>query len=94
MKRGGYYDKSFIERKRSAQSDAGHQNLPWSVNEPSGFLAGIDFNAILDNPQAREIIQSLPVQPLYYGLKKKGLAECLAVLPSAISRPGCENRRF
>ena len=61
--------------------DAGHQNLPWSVNEPSGFLAGIDFNAILDNPQAREIIQSLPVQPLYYGLKKKGLAECLAVLP-------------
>ena len=61
--------------------DAGHQNLPWSVSEPSGFLAGIDFNAILDNPQAKEIIQSLPVQPLYYGLKKKGLAECLAVLP-------------
>ena len=51
--------------------DAGHQNLPWTVSEPSGFLAGIDFNAILDNPQAKEIIQSLPVQPLYYGLKKE-----------------------
>ena len=60
--------------------DAGHQNLPWSVSEPSGFLAGIDFNAILDNPQAKEIIQSLPVQPLYYGLKKKGLAECLQII--------------
>ena len=61
--------------------DAGHQNLPWSVNEPSGFLAGLDFDAILDSPQAKEIVQSLPVQALYLGLKKKGIAECLSVLP-------------
>ena len=61
--------------------DAGHKSLPWEPGQPSGFLAGIDFDAILESPEAKQIIQSLPIQPLYYGLKRKGLADCLDVLP-------------
>lgn len=61
--------------------DGGHKSLPWEAGQPSGFLAGIDFNAILQSPEAKQIIQSLPTQPLYYGLKRKGFADCLDVLP-------------
>ncbi|SME97030.1 DUF6178 family protein [Pseudobacteriovorax antillogorgiicola] len=61
--------------------DAGHKSLPWEPGQPSGFLAGIDFHAILQSPDAKQIIQSLPTQPLYYGLKRQGIADCLDVLP-------------
>ncbi|MFW7380994.1 MAG: DUF6178 family protein [Oligoflexus sp.] len=61
--------------------DAGHQSLPWEPGQPSGFLAGIDLDMVLASPQAKKMLQAMPVQPLYYAMKQRGLADCLAVLP-------------
>lgn len=61
--------------------DAGHKSLTWEPAQPSGFLAGIDFDMILASPNARQVIQAMPVQPMYYALKQRGLADCLDVLP-------------
>lgn len=61
--------------------DAGTQSLPWDPGQPTGLLAGIDIKSILESPDAREIVQELPVQPLYYALKQKGFEESLEVLP-------------
>ncbi|MES2746102.1 MAG: DUF6178 family protein, partial [Bdellovibrionota bacterium] len=61
--------------------DAGHQSLSWTPGEPTGLLAGIDIQALIENPEAREIVPNLPVQPLYYALKQKGFESCLEILP-------------
>lgn len=60
--------------------DAGHQSLPWEPGQPSGFLAGVDLGAILASPQAKQIVRALPVQPLYYAIKQRGMADCLKIL--------------
>ena len=60
---------------------SGHSSLPWDPGQPSGFLAGIDFEQVLAHPEVKTIIQSMPVQPLYYGIKKVGLAEAVDILP-------------
>jgi hypothetical protein len=64
-----------------ASLDAGHQSLPWDPGQPAGFLTAVDLKAIMQDPAAAEIIPSLPVQPLYYALKRQGLEESLEVLP-------------
>lgn len=61
--------------------DAGHQSLPWEPGQPSGFLAGVDLDMILASPDAKAMIQAMPVQPLYYAMKQRGLADCLEILP-------------
>ncbi len=61
--------------------DAGHQNLAWEPGPPSGFLAGIDINALLTNPQAAEIVPQLPTQALYYAIKQHGIEDALDLLP-------------
>lgn len=61
--------------------DAGHQNLAWEPGPPSGFLAGIDIDALLANPDAEEIVPHLPAQALYYALKQKGVEDALDLLP-------------
>jgi len=65
----------------ASRYDAGHQSLPWDPGQPSGLLAGVDLQSILESPNAREIVQELPVQILYYALKQKGLSESLDILP-------------
>ncbi len=65
----------------SASLDAGHTSLAWKVPKPSGFLAGIDFQQVLESPHPTEIIQAMPAQPLLYAIKQKGIAECLDILP-------------
>lgn len=65
----------------AALRDAGHASLSWKVPRPSGFLAGIDFSQILAHEDAAAIIEAMPVQPLLYAVKQKGLADCLEVLP-------------
>lgn len=60
--------------------DSGHQSLPWQPGQPGGLLAAIDLDEIMAHPQATEIIQSLPTQPLYFALKRRGPGECLEVL--------------
>lgn len=61
--------------------DAGHQSLSWSPGEPTGLLSGIDVQALIDSPDAREIIPNLPVQALYYALKRHGFSDSLEILP-------------
>jgi hypothetical protein len=61
--------------------DAGHQNLAWEPGPPSGFLAGIDLNAILADPNAADIVPELPTQALYYALKQQGVEDALDLLP-------------
>ncbi len=61
--------------------DAGHQNLPWNPGQPGGLLTGVDLKGIMKDPHAADIIASLPVQPLYYALKRQGMEESLDVLP-------------
>lgn len=73
-------DGRLSEHALRARLDAGHQSIPWQVPKPAGFLAGIDFDAILASPDAKKIIRALPVQPLYYGLKRRGMMECADVL--------------
>ena len=60
--------------------DRGHSTLAWDVPPASGLLAGIDFDRILTSPEAQTIIRSLPVQPLYMGLRQKGLEESGEIL--------------
>lgn len=69
------------ENQLTSVLDAGYRSLPWDAPQASGFLAGINFDVILDSPDAKEIIQSLPPQALYFGLKKNGLEDSLDVLP-------------
>ena len=76
-----YMTGRLSEANLTSTLDGGHKSLPWEAGQPSGFLAGIDFDAILQSPEAKQIIQSLPTQVLYYGLKRKGMAECIDVLP-------------
>ncbi|MBF0443245.1 MAG: hypothetical protein HQK54_15155 [Oligoflexales bacterium] len=64
-----------------ANMDFGYKSLPWDVEKPSGFFAAIDFDKILESPSAREIIRSIPAQPLFFALKNKGLDESLDILP-------------
>ena len=61
--------------------DAGHQSLSWSPGEPIGLLSGIDIQALIDSPDAREIVPNLPVQALYYALKRHGFSDSLELLP-------------
>ncbi|RZA10917.1 MAG: hypothetical protein EOP10_33960, partial [Proteobacteria bacterium] len=61
--------------------DAGHQSLSWLPGQPAGLLAGIDIQALIDNPDARDIVPNLPVQPLYYALKQRGFSDSLEILP-------------
>lgn len=65
----------------SASLDAGHTSLAWKVPKPSGFLAGIDFQQVLESEHPQETIQAMPIQPLLYAIKQKGIAECVDVLP-------------
>lgn len=61
--------------------DAGHQSLSWTPGEPTGLLSGINIEALIENPDAREIVPNLPVQPLYYALKQRGFSDSLEILP-------------
>ena len=61
--------------------DSGQSSLSWTAPAPSGFLAGIDLDAVMERPEAKSIIQAMPPQPLYYSIKHRGLAECTDVLP-------------
>ncbi len=61
--------------------DAGHQSLSWVPGEASGLLAGIDIQALIDSPDAKDIVPNLPVQPLYYALKQRGFGDSLEILP-------------
>ncbi len=82
LKEGNQHMESRLsEYTVKATFDAGHRSLPWQPGQPSGFLAGIDLDAILASPESKQIIQSLPVQTLYVGLKKRGFADSLEVLP-------------
>lgn len=60
--------------------DAGYQAIPWDMPNDQGFLAGIDFDKILAQPQPKKIVQALPVQPLYAAIKRTGFADSLAIL--------------
>lgn len=71
----------FSDESLATIYDAGHTNLPWDVPRPTGFLAGIDFAQVLAQDNARDIIQAMPVQPLLYAIRQKGLADSLEVLP-------------
>ena len=73
-------DGRLSEHALRARLDAGHQSIPWQAPQPAGFLAGIDFEAILASPDAKKIIRALPIQALYYGLKRRGMMECADVL--------------
>ena len=73
-------EDSGIKQSSIQTFDSGHNGLPWEVQRPAGFLAGIDFDAVLADPKAKEIIQALPPQPLYYGIKRQGLVESTEVL--------------
>ena len=61
--------------------DGGQSSLGWTPPPPSGFLAGVDLKAIMERPEAKEIIQAMPPQPLFYSLKHRGLVESIDVLP-------------
>lgn len=61
--------------------DGGHSSLKWEVPAPSGFLGGLDLDKIAQDVNCREVVQSLPTQPLLFSLRQKGLAECLDILP-------------
>lgn len=73
-------DNRFADFAIVAGLDAGHQNLPWDPGQASGLLAGVDLKSIMRDPQAAEIIPLLPVQALYYALKRQGFEESLDVL--------------
>jgi hypothetical protein len=74
-------EKRLSDLSLASSYDAGHQALSWSPGEPAGLLAGIDLQALIESPDAREIVPNLPVQPLYYALKQKGFENCLEILP-------------
>jgi hypothetical protein len=61
--------------------DGGHSSLKWEVPAPSGFLGGLDLDKIAQDENCKDIVQSLPTQPLLFSLRQKGLAECLDILP-------------
>ncbi len=74
-------DKRLNDTVLANSYDAGHQSLSWDPGLPGGLLAGIDLQAIIESPDAAEIIPNLPVQPLYYALKQRGFEESLEILP-------------
>ena len=65
----------------TATYDSGYRGLSWQPSKPVGFLAGIDFDQILNMPECRDAIQSLPVQAVYVGIKKRGWSESLEIIP-------------
>jgi len=74
-------DKRLNDTVLANSYDAGHQSLSWNPGLPGGLLAGIDLQAIIESPDAAEIVPNLPVQPLYYALKQRGFEESLEILP-------------
>ncbi len=74
-------DKRLSDLSLAQSYDAGHQSLSWVPGEASGLLAGIDIQALIDSPDAKEIVPNLPVQPLYYALKQRGFGDSLEILP-------------
>lgn len=73
-------DKRLNDTVLANSYDAGHQSLAWTPGQMGGLLAGIDLQAIIDSPDAAEIVPNLPVQPLYYALKQRGFEESLEIL--------------
>lgn len=73
-------DNRFTDFAIVAGLDAGHQNLPWEPGQASGLLAGVDLKSIMRDPHAAEIVPLLPVQALYYALKRQGFDESLEIL--------------
>ena len=61
--------------------DGGHSSLKWKVPEPSGFLGGIDLDQLALEPNVKEIVQSMPIGPLLFSFRQKGLTECGDILP-------------
>ncbi len=64
----------------TAVLDGGCRALPWSVPAPTGFLAGVDLDRILAEPDAKKIIRALPIQPLLAAIQARGLSESLEVI--------------
>ncbi|MBC7530623.1 MAG: hypothetical protein H7318_03530 [Oligoflexus sp.] len=73
-------DKRLNDTVLANSYDAGHQSLSWNPGQAGGLLAGIDLQAIIDSPDAAQIVPSLPVQPLYYALKQRGFEDSLEIL--------------
>lgn len=74
-------EKRLSDINLASSYDAGHQSLSWTPGEPTGLLAGIDIPALIENPDAAQIVPNLPVQPLYYALKQRGFGDALEILP-------------
>ncbi|RZA10055.1 MAG: hypothetical protein EOP10_35400, partial [Proteobacteria bacterium] len=74
-------DKRVNDSVLASSYDAGHQSLSWNPGLAGGLLAGIDLQAIIESPDAAEVIPNLPVQPLYYALKQRGFEDSLEILP-------------
>ncbi len=74
-------EKRVNDNSLAISYDAGHQSLAWTPGEAGGLLGGIDLQAIIESPNAAEIIANLPVQPLYHALKQRGFEDSLEILP-------------
>lgn len=59
----------------------GYQAFKGVADDMTAQLPAVDLNQILTQSNARDVIQSLAPQVLYFSLKQKGVGDCLEVLP-------------
>ncbi len=86
-------DKRLSDIVLANSYDSGHQSLSWNPGQAGGLLAGIDLQAIIDSPDAAEIVPNLPVQPLYYALKQRGFEDSLEILALLFRPTASESHR-
>jgi hypothetical protein len=69
------------ENQLSRSYDVGHRSLPMPEYPDAGFLAGVDLQGIAASPEAKQLVQSLPPQVVFFSIRRDGLDASLAVLP-------------
>ena len=81
IRKGQVMEMLETQVKSRAALDSGYRSLNWQPGPLSGFISGLDIDALLASPEPKKAVRAMPVQPLYYAIKRKGLADCLALLP-------------